>query len=705
MPTVQEAMVAAVNFHQTGQIARAEGIYRKVLQADPNQPDALNLLGVIAHQQGRHDLAVEQIGRAISLNPKGISYLNNFGLACHALGRLEKAMAAYRRALELAPKNAEVLNNLANLLHDQGNVQEAADCYQAAVALKPDYAEAHYNLGNVLKDQRRHDEAGRSYRRAIELRGDYARAHQALGNVLADLGRPEEAVASYRQVERIRSDPLLPELNIAALCPRIVRDNQEIDDYRQALLEKLNRLSGHGRHVDVGELAVFGCEPPFGLLFHGRDDRPIKEAYAAVFRNCFDQQVVPGIPPAAGTDTNPKRKRGTQPTALLEPRAGVMSPKTDEPGDGRYSDGPPRIGLFVTNSHEGIFIRCMRGILENLQPGLFELVVICLPGGIEKLRRSLDVEGLHFVVVPDRLDRAVEVIRDNRFDLLYFWEIGTDPTNYFLPFFRLAPVQCTSWGVPGTSGISQVDYYLSSDLIEAPDADAHYTEHLYRAETLLAYEYRMTLPDAPKRRSDFGLPADRNVYLCPQQLGKIHPDFDQILGGILDRDRDGLVVLVEDYYQDSAACLRRRMARAIPDEAERVVFVPRQKLPDYACLVAAADVVLDSLHYGGGITAYDAFSFDQPIVTLPTEYRRGRYALGCYRKMGIMDCVAATAEEYVEIAVRLGTDREYRESIRARIRMAAGVLFEDLESVREFERFLLSTVRQSRSTDRSRQGD
>ena len=663
MPTVQEVMVAAVKFHQTGQIARAEGIYRKVLQADPNQPDALNLLGVIAHQQGRHDLAVEQIGRAISLNPKGISYLNNFGLACHALGRLEKAMAAYRRALELAPKNAEVLNNLANLLHDQGNVREATDCYQAAVALKPDYAEAHYNLGNVLKDQRRHDEAGRSYRRAIELRGDYARAHQALGNVLADLGRPEEAVASYRQVERIRSDSLLPELNIAALCPRTVRDNREIDDYREALLEKLNRLSGHGRHVDLGELAVFGCEPPFGLLFHGRDDRPIKEAYAAVFEGCFAEQPAPG------------------------------------------GDGLPRIGLFVTNSHEGIFIRCMRGILENLRPGLFELVVICLPGGIEKLRRSFDVEGLRFMVVPDRLDRAVEVIRDNRFDLLYFWEIGTDPTNYFLPFFRLAPVQCTSWGVPGTSGISQVDYYLSSDLIEAPEADAHYTEHLYRAETLLAYEYRMTLPDSPKRRSDFGLPADRNLYLCPQQLGKIHPDFDPILGGILDRDRDGLVVLVEDYYQDSAECLRRRMARTIPDVSERVIFVPRQKLPDYMCLVAAADVVLDSLHYGGGITAYDAFSFDQPIVTLPTEYRRGRYALGCYRKMGIMDCVAATAEEYVEIAVRLGTDREYRESIRARIRMAAGVLFEDLESVREFERFLLSTVRQSRSTDRSREGD
>ena len=650
MATVHETMAAAVKYHQAGQLDDAEGIYRQVIEADPNQADALHLLGVLAHQQGRHDVALEKIGRAISLNPKGTSYFNNFGLACHSLGRLEKAMAAYRCALELAPQNAEVLNNLANLLHDQGDAQKAIDRYKTAIAIKPDYAEAHCNLGNVLKDQRRLDEAGQSYRHAIKLRGDYARAHQALGSVLVDLGRLDEAAAGYRQVARIRSDPVLPEVRIASLCPRVFQDNQQIDDYRRRLLEKLARLSGHGRNIDLAELSFFGYEPPFDLLLQGRDDRPIREAYAAVFENCFPRQVAPG------------------------------------------SDGPPRIGFLVTNGHEGIFIRCMRGILENLRPGLFRPAVICSPGGIGKIGRSIHVEGLDLLAIPERFDRAVELIQDNRFDLLYFWEIGTDPTNYFLPFCRLAPVQCTSWGVPGTSGISEVDYYLSSDLIEVPDADDHYTEVLYRAETLLAYEYRMTLPDSPKRRSDFGLPADRNVYLCPQQLGKIHPDFDPILGEILRRDERGLLALVEDYHQYAGECLRERLARTIPDVVQRIVFLRRQTLSDYMCLVAAADVLLDSLHYGGGITAYDAFSFDQPIVTLPSQYRRGRYALGCYRKMGIMDCVAATPAEYVDIAVRLGTDQEYRESVRARIHSAAGVLFEDLDSVREFERFLLRAV-------------
>ena len=650
-------MSAAVKYHQAGQLSRAEGIYRQVLKADPNQADALNLLGVLAHQQGRHDVAIEKIGRAISLNPKAPSYFNNFGLACHSLRQFEKAMAAYQCALELAPQNAEVLNNLANVLHEQKHVQEAIGCYKAAIEIKSDYAEAHYNLGNALRDQRRLDEAGQSYRHAIELREDYARAHQALGAALVDLGRLDEAAASFRQVAQIRAESVLPELKIASLCPRVFQDNQQIDDYRRTLLEQLKHLSGHGRNIDLAELSFFGYEPPFDLLLQGRDDRPIKEAYAAVFEDCFPQHVAPG------------------------------------------SDGTPRIGFVVTNGHEGLFVRCMRGILENLRPGLFRLAVICSPGGIDKIGRSIHVDGLDFLAIPKRFDRALQLIQDGRFDLLYFWEIGTDPTNYFLPFCRLAPVQCTSWGVPGTSGISEVDYYLSSDLIEVPDADAHYTEVLYRAETLLAYEYRMTLPDSPKRRSDFGLPADRNLYLCPQQLGKIHPDFDPILGEILRRDERGLVALVEDLHQHAGECLRERLARTIPDVVQRIVLLRRQTLSDYMCLVAAADVLLDSLHYGGGITAYDAFSFDQPIVTLPSQYRRGRYALGCYRKMGMMDCVAATPEEYADIAVRLGTDQEYRESIRARIRSAAGVLFEDLESVREFERFLLMAVGRSHTSE------
>ena len=107
-------------------------------------------------------------------------------------------------------------------------------------------------------------------------------------------------------------------------------------------------------------------------------------------------------------------------------------------------------------------------------------------------------------------------IQAARFDVLYYWEVGTDDTNYFLPYLRLAPVQCTSWGIQITSGIPTVDYYISSALVEPDDAADHYSEELLLARTLLSYQQRVELGESPKRREDFGIRAERHLYLCAE---------------------------------------------------------------------------------------------------------------------------------------------------------------------------------------------
>ena len=101
----------------------------------------------------------------------------------------------------------------------------------------------------------------------------------------------------------------------------------------------------------------------------------------------------------------------------------------------------------------------------------------------------------------------------------------------------------------------------------------------------------------------------------------------------------------------------------------------------------AADALLDPFHYGGGVTTYDGLALGTPIVTMPSRYQRGRYTLGCYRRMDVLDCVASSAERYVELALRLGTDRDYRQSVKEKILKSNAVLFEDLGAVREHEDF------------------
>ena len=118
-----------------------------------------------------------------------------------------------------------------------------------------------------------------------------------------------------------------------------------------------------------------------------------------------------------------------------------------------------------------------------------------------------------------------------------------------------------------------------------------------------------------------------------------------------------------------------------------IVFLPPQPFDDYCRLLQLADVILDPPHYGAGSSCYDLFSFNLPVVTLPGELIVGRITQACYRKMGVEDLVVHSAEEYVSKAVQVATDRDYRKYVTERIAEASDVLFNDLEAVREHERF------------------
>ena len=100
-PRVAGFFANGLAHHQGGRLAQAETCYRETLALQPDHADALHLLGVIASQIGRHDVAVDLIGRAIELDRSNALYHSNRGLALAGMQRLEEAIANYDRALAL----------------------------------------------------------------------------------------------------------------------------------------------------------------------------------------------------------------------------------------------------------------------------------------------------------------------------------------------------------------------------------------------------------------------------------------------------------------------------------------------------------------------------------------------------------------------------------------------------------------------------
>jgi Flp pilus assembly protein TadD/2-polyprenyl-3-methyl-5-hydroxy-6-metoxy-1,4-benzoquinol methylase len=236
-------LTEAVRLHQAGQLDQAAALYRKVLTVQPNNADALHLLGMIALQQSQPQTALELIGKAITLNDRHAPYHSHHSLALQTLGDMEGAVAGYRRALALNPDDPDTYNNMGNALAALDRPENAVAAFRRALALQPGNAVAHNNLGHVQRSMERWDEAEASFRKAAELQPGFAgafinlgnlhrdkddllgaencyrraltlaprdtAAHCGLGLTLWQLGRHDEALASYQTVLAI--DPDHPE--------------------------------------------------------------------------------------------------------------------------------------------------------------------------------------------------------------------------------------------------------------------------------------------------------------------------------------------------------------------------------------------------------------------------------------------------------------------------------------------------------------
>ena len=282
-------------------------------------------------------------------------------------------------------------------------------------------------------------------------------------------------------------------------------------------------------------------------------------------------------------------------------------------------------------------------------------------------------------------------------DILFYPEIGMDPFTYFLAFSRLAPVQVVSWGHPDTTGIPNIDYFLSSRDLETPEADDHYTEKLIRLEHLPVFSYPASAPKPPPGRAHFGLPEEARLYVIAQTLFKFHPDFDPVLGALLRADPDGRLVLISGNNTHWDGLLRRRFKASFPKQADRVIFVPRMDGDDFMGLLGVADALLDTPHFGGGNTSFEAFSAGIPIVSWPTALMRGRVTFAQYRAMGIKELIAENAETYIDLALRLAGDLPFREEMKKRIAENNHHLFERHEAVRDMESFFIAAVEASRN--------
>lgn len=274
-----------------------------------------------------------------------------------------------------------------------------------------------------------------------------------------------------------------------------------------------------------------------------------------------------------------------------------------------------------------------------------------------------------------------------------------DPHSYALAHARLAPVQLAMHGHADTTGIPNIDYYVTYAGFDEKSF-SHYSERVLRVEghTMLPiwYDLQPFKADSSQKyglRTKYNIPEDAFVYACLQTLFKITPNMDRAIKKILTDVPNAVILLKELPMTDKVGqFLINRLRQTLGDDISRVIVLPPLDDLEYQNIFSTVDAVLDSFPFGGHTSSMDAFSNGLPVVTLPTSLLSGRCTLGFLRTLHAEELIAKDENDFINIAVRLATDEAFFSDAKRRIAQNFPKLIKDQTSVKSWEKMLFAVA-------------
>jgi predicted O-linked N-acetylglucosamine transferase (SPINDLY family) len=636
-------------------------------------PELLNCLGHVQLKRGLVPEAIGHFKRALELQPAFPAALNNLGSAYARAGRMQEAITAFESAQRLAPQSPGILNNLARAHAALGQARQAADCYESAIAVDPGNLDAALGLAKLLEEEDQAVPALKHCEAALAYHPNDPRLLLQKGGLLRGAGQFQAALACFDQA--------------AAAAPRFFPARW------QAELSLPVFCDSHDQMDRARERWMHGVETLQGGLDRGEFDA--------------DTVTLPGtnfyLHYQCGNDFDAQARYGGLVTRIAgRHAAGLEPPKPRSLAGGRKI----RVGFASSFFNLHTIFKLFHGWIVHLDRSRFDPLVFHFGGVRDKATDFLEQHAAGLFAGAPAPRAAAEALLRADLDILIYPDVGMDGLTQVLAAMRLAPIQCQSWGHPVTSGLATIDFFLSSGLMEPDGAQAQYHEKLICLPNLsICYPQ----PDAAVAVVPPGLPAGGSgpLFVCLQSLFKLLPRQDALLARIAARVPESRFLFIRHPSPGITDLCRSRLNRALSeaglDPRDRIQFLPPLKYGEFLGLARHADVILDSVGWSGGNTTLEALTFSKPVVTLPGENLRGRHTMAILRRIGVTETIARDEDDYVELAVRLAQEPDWRGRISERMSRQKALAYGDRDCVRSLETILQgmidgSVVSSSRST-------
>ena len=707
-----------------GQVEQAARLFAEAVQVDPRQSASHANLGECLRQLGRPAEAEQSLRRAIELEPNWTQLYSALGICLQSLGRYGEAAEALRRVVQAEPRSADALFDLGSALQMQGDLSQSSECYTAALGLDPNHLLTLVNLGTLCKHQGKLEEAVGYFQRALALQPNHTIALTNLGSTLELLGLTDEALRHHQLAVQSNPASLTAQLALGALAQKLGRLDEAEASFQTVLRGDPSSLSARhglaavayhrGKYDEVWSI----CEQtlkvaPNDAQSHlvlakllneqGRRDDAVRHHRRAIELN-------PKLPTAHGglaialhlqgeideaiesyrreIETNPRSSLDhsnylyclnfhpsmdaqsifAEHRAWAERHADSLTAACASHTNDRTPLRRLKIG-YVSPHFFGHAVNFFsEPILASHNHSDFE--IYCYSDVAEEDETTRRLRGYADVWRPIRgagHEQVSRMIRDDQIDIL------VDLTGHIgenrMPVFarKPAPVQVTYIGYQNTTGMRAMDYRLTDEYADPPgQTDRYYTEQLVRLpQTFFVYK---PSDDAPAVGP---LPASERgqvTFGSFNNFGKVNPPVLATWAEILRAVPNAHLVILADMTETVENRLRETFANH-GVEAERLKLVRRLPRPEYLQLIKSVDIALDPFPFNGHTTTCDCLWQGVPVITLSGDRYVSRFGGSGLKTLGLDELIAASPEQYVEIATRLAGDLPHLAELRSSLRL------------------------------------
>lgn len=617
----------AFRHFQSGDMTKAEELCRAICIANPNHAGATHVLGLIAHQRGRHDDAIAVLRRATALNDDFAPAFNNLGVVLCQIGKLAEGIACYQRAVALDPNYAPAHSNLGGAYTDDNRPDEAVPQCQVALQLKPDYAEAHYNIASAYYRLGQSTEAILHFERAVEINPNYMSARFAL--CMAEL-------------------------------PIVFTDEAEIAMRRAAYERRLSSLIGDER-IDHKSLAdSVGVAQPFQLAYQGYDDRELQSRYGTFICRLMGERY-------------PPVELGERVSLGEKVRVGFVSGYFRQHSNWKI---PLKGWISQLNRQRFKVFGYHTGLVRDEQTELAARICDRFTQGpltIDAWREAIVGDAPHILIYPEvgmnpvAVKLAAQRLAPVQCNSWGHPETSGFPTlDYYLSSELMEPEEGAAHYTEKLVRLPNLSVYY--DPLTTNFSSASRSELGLRPSATIFWCGQSLFKYLPQFDCVFPRIAQRArncqfVFIHFPPGARIKALFSQRL----DRAFREYGLNYEEYC----------------------VIQPQLDPGTFAALLGRCDVVLDSIDWSGCNSTLESLRFDLPIVTLPGRLMRGRHTLAMLTMMGIRETIASNLDDYVDIAARLANEPEWRAAIKNATARNKHVLYRDRNCVSALEDFLL----------------